>query len=406
MIAPLTFELKNGVAIYGGFVGNETTRIERNWETNLTVLSGDIGVSGDPSDNSYHVVTGNNTDHSAILDGFTIREGNANGIDASGGGLFNLNGDPILENLFFFENRASDRGGGIYTSDGSPAVTSVSFISNTASNGGGIYFINSNSFTLTQVTFLNNTAAQDGGGIYINGSTMKAQNVRLIGNTAARNGGGFYSFINSNPYIVNGLFSGNNANFGGGMYNHLGNATLANVTFSNNHATGNGGGLLNSDSSPQITNAIFWENQDQGGTWATSQIFDTGSSVSMINYSLVQGWGGGGTGNINTNPQFADPTGPDGIPGTLDDDLRLPGVSPAIDAGDNAAVLPDYADLDGDGNFSESTPLDLVGSSRFIDALSILDSGNGNPPLVDMGAIEAYKYYMSLPMIFRQFFSP
>lgn len=398
-----TFELKNEVAIYGGFIGTETNRAERNWDTYTTVLSGDIGASGDPSDNSYHVVTASSTDHTAILDGFTIREGNADGIDALGGGLYNLNGGPTLENLIFFENRAGDRGGGIYTSDGSPAVTSVSFISNTASDGGGIYFINCPAFTLTQVTFLNNTAAQDGGGLYILSSTMKGQNVRFIGNTAERNGGGFYSFFNSSPSMVNGLFSGNSASTGGGMYSILGNAVLVNVTFSKNVAAFNGGGLINSDSSPQITNVIFWENQARG---LPSQIYDTGSSVSVVNYSLVQGWGGGGIGNLSLNPQFADPIGADGIAGTLDDDLRLPGISPAIDAGDNAAVLPDYADLDGDGNFGEPTPLDLVGSSRFIDTLSIPNTGNGIPPLVDMGAIEAHEHTISLPIILRQFLGP
>ena len=401
-----TFDLKNEVAIYGGFSGNETNRAERAWETNFTVLSGDIGVAGDHSDNSYHVVTASNTDHTAVLDGFTIREGNADGVEDSGGGLYNFFGDLTLANLTFSENRAGNHGGGMYSERGSPAMTTVSFIGNTAAKGGGMYVINSPIFTLTQATFLNNTVAQDGGGLYLNGSTMKAQSVGFIGNSATGNGGGFYSFFDSSPSMVNGLFSGNSANAGGGMYSHLGNAVLVNVTFSRNQAAYNGGGLLNSDSSPQITNAIFWENQDQGGTWATSQIYDTGSSATVVNYSLVQGWGGGGSGNINANPLFADPTGADGIAGTFDDDLRLLGVSPAIDAGDNTAVLPDYADLDGDGNLSEATPFDLLKSPRFIETLSIQNTGNGAPPLVDMGAMEAFEYSVSLPMILRQLLIP
>ncbi len=39
----ISFELKNGVAIYGGFAGTETLRTQRNPATNVTVLSGDIG---------------------------------------------------------------------------------------------------------------------------------------------------------------------------------------------------------------------------------------------------------------------------------------------------------------------------------------------------------------------------
>jgi len=54
-----TFQLKNGVALYGGFAG--------------TILSGDIGDSGSSADNSYHVVSGSGTDRSAVLDGFTVQ---------------------------------------------------------------------------------------------------------------------------------------------------------------------------------------------------------------------------------------------------------------------------------------------------------------------------------------------
>ena len=46
-----TFALSSGVAIYGGFAGTETLRSERDSEVNVTVLDGDIGAKGDPSDN-------------------------------------------------------------------------------------------------------------------------------------------------------------------------------------------------------------------------------------------------------------------------------------------------------------------------------------------------------------------
>ena len=64
-------------------------------------------------------------------------------------------------------------------------------------------------------------------------------------------------------------------------------------------------------------------------------------------------------------------------------------VRPCIDAGDNTAVPPDTADLDGDGNTTEPIPLDLDGNLRFVDCPDIPDTGNGTPPIVDMGAYEA-----------------
>jgi len=74
----MSFPLKNGVGIYGGFAGTETMRSQANPDANVTTLSGDIGTVNVASDNSYHVVTSDNTVTSTgILDGFTISVGRA-----------------------------------------------------------------------------------------------------------------------------------------------------------------------------------------------------------------------------------------------------------------------------------------------------------------------------------------
>ncbi len=70
-----TFKIPNGVSLYGGFLATETVLTARNATTNVTTLSGDIGVAGTDTDNSYNVVviSGNATD--TRLDGFTVEKG-------------------------------------------------------------------------------------------------------------------------------------------------------------------------------------------------------------------------------------------------------------------------------------------------------------------------------------------
>jgi hypothetical protein len=75
--------------------------------------------------------------------------------------------------------------------------------------------------------------------------------------------------------------------------------------------------------------------------------------------------------------------------------LRLLAGSPCIDAGDNNSVPADVADLDGDGNTSERTPVDLGGNARFTDDPVTVDTGNpapGYPEIVEMGAYERYEF--------------
>ena len=101
-----TFQLKDGVALYGGFAGTETARSQRDPAVNITTLSGDIGISDDNSDNLYHVVTG---EDGATIDGFTITAGNANsgncpGKDCYGGGMYNSTSSPAVTNVVFNGN--------------------------------------------------------------------------------------------------------------------------------------------------------------------------------------------------------------------------------------------------------------------------------------------------------------
>ena len=86
----ISFTMKIGVAIYGGFPPGGGAWDSRDWQANPSILSGDIGVIGEPSDNSYHVVKGSSVNSEAILDGFTITGGFADSTAPydSGAGLY------------------------------------------------------------------------------------------------------------------------------------------------------------------------------------------------------------------------------------------------------------------------------------------------------------------------------
>jgi hypothetical protein len=362
-----TFQLKNGVALYGGFGGTETARAQRDWTLNPTILSGDIDRTHTDDHNAYQVVTGSGTDTTAILDGFTITGGNANGsgIYERGGGMYNSEGAPTLNNLIFLDNQAVDGGGMANYWGSNPILSNIAFMGNTAiDRGGGMHNFYS-SPVLTGVTFSANTADL-GGGIENAFSNPILTNVIFSSNIAHTYSGGMHNF-DSDSELTNVVFYNNEAGDYGGAMHIAGGAyitDIVNVTFSNNHAGSGGGISIGGSTTANITNAILWGN---AAAAQGDQIYkpDVGTTVN-VSYSIVED-GYTGTGNLNLNPSFIDADR---------GNLRLLPTSPAIDAGSNAAV---------------SVSTDLDGSPRFVNFKGLATA------TVDMGAYEAQ---LSGPIIY------
>ena len=272
-----TFTLKNGVEIYGGFAGTETQLSQRNLSANTTILSGDIDKNDVVSangfvligNNAYHVVTGSGTNNTAILDGFLIRQGQANGVSGFtpvGGGIMNENGHPTLQNLTLYSNYAELAGAGVYNRESSPALVNVTFNGNHSNGiGGGMNNYISSNPLLANVAFNENTAGQDGGGMYNYDSDPQLTSVTFNNNTAAFKGGGMVNFGNSLPVLVHTTFTGNSASWGAGIFNEASSPSLTDVTFQSNDASIQGGGMSNEASSPSLTNVDFIDNTAETG---------------------------------------------------------------------------------------------------------------------------------------------
>ncbi|MCP4351024.1 MAG: hypothetical protein GY795_36620 [Desulfobacterales bacterium] len=178
-----SFRLKTGVAIYGGFAGTETEVIQRNWNVNKCILSGNIGDPEDNADNSYHVIYNSDVDVTAVLNGFTVAGGNADDTQyGSGGGMYNENCSPTLTNIVFANNMASSNGSGgaMYNYNCTLTMQSIVFYSNTAYYGGAVYNDNT-TITMFSATFASNEAYY-GGGIDNIESIVTAENCILWGN--------------------------------------------------------------------------------------------------------------------------------------------------------------------------------------------------------------------------------
>ena len=350
-----TFKLSSGVAVYGGFAGDEMNLADRDPDpaTNGTVLSGDIGTPDDNSDNSYTVVTGTQTDNSAVLDGFTITRGNSDGsttiASVVGGGVYTRLGSPTLRNCFISDNTAL-RGGGMYNTDYShPILESCVFQNNSVpdlllASAGAIYCEAISGPMARHCRFINNTAPNTlGGAMFIRGAGSNAifEDCLFQGNSAGRGGaalfdlsaspafvncrfvdntasttipnptppgaiGGALVFIGGTPVLINCVFEGNSSpSFAGAVLMTLTTASLTNCVFSQNTAD-LGGALVSGEDLVTLTNCSFSMNDatsNGGGFYILG-----GSTVTMSNCILWNNTDTGGASTDDSAQIFDDPS--------------------------------------------------------------------------------------------------
>lgn len=268
-----SFRMRNGVSVYGGFAGGESSKTERDkvadgmpWQfVNKTILSAayysadNLEFSNNKwttTSDSRHVVwfapmDGEDFTLPTYLDGVTVRGGYAQG----GTGL---------------DDFKTDRGAGVYMDGENTYLTNCTVTECYAmGNGGGVYLRGGR----VQMSLIyNNNADQGGGAVYVDGQGLVHRS--MLANNSARNGAGAYLnhtegtapeyLVVSTCVVSNNTSTGNGAIYcnGGGvlLQNTIVNnrcVTATDLTDPNASQTGglylNGYGL--------VVNSVIWNNR-------------------------------------------------------------------------------------------------------------------------------------------------
>jgi uncharacterized repeat protein (TIGR02543 family) len=302
-----TFLLPNGVSIYGGFNGTETTIDQRDWNTNPTILSGDLEGDDENGDgnfisehythllgtNASHIVTAINLSSTSILDGFIVTGGMASSLVIGNGGSY------------------IGSGGGVWVRKSTDMqLKNMQFYGNTGLDGGAVYAYYQTHLTVDNSTFKYNEAG-DGAGIFIaNDTLLSMSNSQFVENWGTSGGPGLYMFDYSKADIFNTLFEGNtqvpgmsNPSLSGGaimMYFDC-QATIDWSNFLNNSAPYTGAIYMLLHNYLTITNSRLQGNdafKDPGGNGGAIYAFN--SDLDMVNVLMTGNHAAYGGGAIKT----------------------------------------------------------------------------------------------------------
>lgn len=277
-----SFRMRDGISVYGGFAGNETSKQERAkgtmpWDfTNVTVLEAAYYESKlawtnskwTVGSDSRHVVwfapMSGESDFTRIttLDGVTVQGGYAQGNTGlddfktdCGGGVYMDGANAYLSNCIVRENYATGNGGGVYLKNGR-VQTSLIYNNNADADGGAVYVENRG---LVYRSMLTNNSALNGAGVYLyNGAEASSDDPDHP-----------EYLILSTCVVSNNTVRGN-----GAVYCDKGGVLMQNTITNNECVTATDATDVNAsqtggiyvDEYALVLNSVLWNNQMQGGT--------------------------------------------------------------------------------------------------------------------------------------------
>jgi hypothetical protein len=299
-----------------------------------------------------------------------------------GGGAFCSGATITVSNNNFISNSAAIYGAGIYCS-GAATLVNNSFVGNSLNAatcgygspafGGGAY-CGGTTTALFANTFTSNSAAGaynnyiSGGGLYCSSTILTASNNVFTGNTASLGsslpgtptyGGGVYA-SGSQITLLNNLVANNSVNStvsqGGGIWvDASSNLFMINNTVTGNSSAGSGGGaafiLAGTVEVLNVFTNIIWGN---AATVNGGDVYHLGTGATNVfvfnDASSYSGIWGTSQNNIDSAPQFFNPTG---------GDYHFPGGSPCANAGTNGAPYLPLTDLDGNSRTNNAGFVDM-----------------------------------------------
>lgn len=278
-----SFRMRDGISVYGGFAGNETSKQERAkkdtmpWDfKNVTVLEAAYYESKLAWTNSKWTV-GSDSRHVVwfapmsgeseftrvtTLDGVTVQGGYAQGntgfddfLTDRGAGVYMDGANAYLSNCIVRENYATGNGGGVYLKNGR-VQTSLIYNNNADADGGAVYVENRG---LVYRSMLTNNSALNGAGVYL------------------YNGAEAGSDDNDHPeYLILStcVVSNNTVRGNGAVYCDKGGVLMQNTITNNECVTATDATDVNAsqtggiyvDEYALVLNSVLWNNQMQGGT--------------------------------------------------------------------------------------------------------------------------------------------
>lgn len=331
----------DSVKLYGGFDGTETLLSERDWRENPTILSGDLGVLGNNSDNAFTTLTGpvgssSNIINYALIDGVMVVMGNANG-------------SPAINRI---------TGGGFYSYDyvRQTDIKNCTFSNNLSSNGAAtaIYanFVNK-TINFENCIFNDNTSSNIGSAMTVRAKNNKNITTNITNCLFTNNKSTAQLSTNQHSSLFYFGATGTNSTFNI-------NITNSTITKNNNLYTGNEDvglfllykGATAINTSLNLKNNIIWDN---GGNNILFKQYPLGVEyTNIIQDNAINDLTSSFADLTNTNVNNVDPNFIDIANG----DFTVPSTSPAVDQGSTSGLTLPSVDLNGNSRIS-GTSIDL-----------------------------------------------